>query len=120
MKKDKSVLFFGVETDLRLHMKRRQRLTHIFFVILICLLMPLFSAYVDYFDLADVDFPSRDRSFENPDRVDLLVAQQNEPKLFGSAFFSVVLHPGIDLLEQFSDFTFQTPSSDQETTILRC
>lgn len=101
-------------------MKRRPKLTHIFLAVLICLLMPLFSAYLDYFDLADFDFPSRDRSFENPDQVDLLVAQQNEPKLFASGFFSIPLRPGIDLLEQISHLTLQTPSSDQETTILRC
>ena len=101
-------------------MKRGLKLIHIFSVILICLSMPLFSAYLDYIDLADVDFPSRDRSFENPDQVDLLVARQNEPRLFASGFFSIALRPGIDLLEQFSHFTFQTPSSDQSTTILRC
>ncbi len=100
-------------------MKRRMRLTHIFPVIFICLLMPLFSAYLDYVDLADVDFPSRDRSFENPDQVDLLVVQQN-PRLFAPGYFSVLLRPGIDFLEQFCDTTFQTPSSDQKTSILRC
>jgi len=107
-------------TDLRLHMKRRLRLTRIFLVILISLLMPLFSAYLDYHDLVDVDFPSQERSFENPDQADLLVAQRNEPKLFTSGFFPIALRTGIDLLEQFSHLTFQTPSSDQETTILRC
>ncbi len=101
-------------------MKRRLRLTHIFLAILICLLMPLFSAYLDYFDLAEVDFPSPNRSFENPDQVDLFVARQNEPKLFTSGFCSIALRPGIDLLEQFSHITFQTPSFDQETIILRC
>jgi len=101
-------------------MKRRPRLTRIILAIFICLLMPLFSAYLDYFDLADVDFPSRDRSFENPDQVDLLVAQQNESRLFTSGFFYIVLRPGINLLEQFPDFTFQMPSPDQETTVLRC
>ena len=101
-------------------MKRRLSLIHIFLAILISISIPLHSTYLDYSDLADVDFPSHDRSFENPDRVDLLVAQRNEPKLFTSGFFSVALRPGINLLEHFSKSTFQTPSSDQETTILRC
>ena len=105
---------------LRLRMKRKLSLIRISFVILISIFIPLFSAYLDYSDVADVDFPSQDRSFENPDQVDLLVAQRNEPKLFTSGFFSVVLRPGIDLLEQASHFTFQTPSCDQETSILRC
>jgi hypothetical protein len=101
-------------------MKRRLGLIRFPLVILISIFIPLLSAYLGYSDLADVDFPSHDRSFENPDRVDLLVAQRNEPKLFTSGFFSIALRPEIDLLEAFSHFTFQTPPSDQETTILRC
>lgn len=101
-------------------MKRRLRLIQFPLVILISIFIPLLSTYLDYSDLADVDFPSHDRSFENPDQVDLLVAQQNEPKLFTSGFFSIALHPGIDLLEQFSHIPFQTPSFNQETAILRC
>jgi hypothetical protein len=99
---------------------RRLRLIPFSFVILISIFIPLLSAYLDYSDLADVDFPPRNRSFENPDQVDLLVAQQNEPNLFTSGFFPIALRPGIDLLGQFFHFTFQTPSSDQSTTILRC
>ncbi len=106
-------------TGSRLRIKKRMSLTSIFPAILICFLMPLFSAYLDYVDLSDVDFPSRDRSFENPDQVDLFVAQ-NETRLFVSGFFPVLLRPGIDLLEQFFHSTFQTPSFGQETTILRC
>ncbi len=101
-------------------MKRRPRLAHIFPVILICLLMPLFSACLDYFDLADVDFPSRDRSFENPDQVDLLVAQQNESRLFTLGAFYIALGPEISLLEQFPRFAFQTSSPDRKATVLRC
>lgn len=101
-------------------MKRRPRLASIFLIVLTCLLMPFFSAYLDYFDLADADFPSRDRSFENPDQVNLFVAQQNEPRLSASGLFPIALRPGIDLLEPISRLIFQTPSSDQGTTILRC
>ena len=101
-------------------MKRRLSLIHIFLAILISISIPLHSTYLDYSDLADVDFPSRNRSFENPDQVDLLGAQQNEPNLFTSGFFPSALRPGINLLGQFSHFTFQTPSSDQSTIILRC
>jgi len=101
-------------------MQRRLSLIRTFLIILISIFIPLLSAYLDYSDLADFDFPSPDRSFENPDQVNLLVAQQNEPKLFTSGFFSTALRPGIDFLEQSSHFTFQTPPSDQETTILRC
>jgi len=101
-------------------MKRRLRLIRFSLVIVISIFIPLLSAYLDYSDLADVDFPSPDRSFENPDPVDLPVARQNEPKLFTSGFFTIALCPGVGLLEQFFHFTFQTPSSDPETTILRC
>ena len=101
-------------------MQRRLSLIRASLVILISIFIPLLSAYLDYSDLADYDFPSCDRSFENPDQVDLLVAQQDEPKLFTWGFFSVAVRPGIDALEPFSHFAFQTPPSDQETTILRC
>ncbi len=101
-------------------MKRRLKLTQSLFVILISIFIPLLSAYVDYSDLADVDFPSHDRSFENPEQVDLLVAQQNEPKLFTLGFCSITLRPGIGFLEQTSQTTSQTPSPEQETTFLRC
>ncbi len=82
--------------------------------------MPLFSAYTDYQGLIDFDFPSQERSFENPDQVNLLVAKRNEPKLFASELFSISILAGVDLLEQFSHSILQTPSSSQETTILRC
>ena len=101
-------------------MMRRLRFNPFFFVILIFIFIPLLSAYLDHSDLADVDFPTRNKSFENPDRVDLLVAQQNELKLFTSGFFPIARPLGINLVGQFSRFTFQTPSSDQSTTILRC
>jgi hypothetical protein len=101
-------------------MKRRLRLIRFSLVIFISIFIPLLSAYLDYSGLADVDFPSYDRSFENPDPADLPVARQNEPKLFSPGFFSIGLCPGIDFLEQFSHFVFQTPSSHQETAILRC
>jgi hypothetical protein len=101
-------------------MKTRLRLIQFPLVILISVFTPLLSAYLDYSDLADVDFPSQDRSFENPDQMDLLVAQQKEPRLFISGFFPIALRPGIGLLEPFSHVTVQTPSCDQETTILRC
>ena len=101
-------------------MKRRLSLIRISLVILISIFIPLLSAYLDYSDLGDVNFPTRNRGFENPDQGDLLVAQQNEPKLFTSGFFSIALRLGIDLLGEFFHFTFQTPSSDQSTIILRC
>ncbi len=101
-------------------MKKKLRLIQFPLVILISIFIPLASAYLDYLELSDVDFPSRDRSFQNPDQADLLVAQQNEPKLFTSGFFLIALRPGIDRLEPFSHSAFRTPPSDQETTILRC
>ncbi len=101
-------------------MKRKLKLIEFSLVILTSIFIPLLSAYLDYSDLAEVDFPSRDRSFEKPDRVELLVAQQNEFRSFVSGDFSVAFHPEADLFEQFFHLTFQTPSSGQETTILRC
>jgi len=101
-------------------MKRKLRLIQFPLVILVSVFIPLLSSCLDYSDLADVGFPSRDRRFENPDQMDLLVAQQNEPKLVTSGFFPIALRPGIDLLELFSHFTFQRPSYNRETTILRC
>ncbi len=93
---------------------------YLLIIILISFFIPLFSAYTDYQDLIDFDFPSQTRRFENPDQVDLLVAQRNEPKLFISDLVSITIRTGVDLLEQFSRLSLQTPSSGQETTILRC
>ncbi len=93
---------------------------YLFFIILISFFMPLYSAYAGYQDLIDFDFPSQEKSFENPDHVDLLVAQRNEPRLFTSGLFSIWIITAVDLLEQFSHSSFQAPSSGQETTILRC
>lgn len=101
-------------------MKRRLKLIQFPLVILISILIPLLSGYLDYSDLADVDFPSRDKSFENPEQVDLLIDQQNELKLFASGFCSITLRPGIGFLEQTSRLTSQAPSSEQTGTFLRC
>ncbi len=92
---------------------------YLLIIILISFFMPLFSAYTGYQDLIDFDFPSQTRRFENPDQVDLL-AQRNEPKLFISDLLSITIRTGVDLLEQISRLSLQTPSSGQETTILRC
>ena len=101
-------------------MKRKLGLIRFSLVILISIFIPLLSAYLDYSDLADADFPSCDRSFENPDQVDLLLAQQNEFRSFVPGSFSVAFRPGIDLFEPYFYFSFQTPSSDQKIIILRC
>jgi hypothetical protein len=103
---------------LKLRIKRR--LTQIFLVILISLSIPLFSAYLDYYDLAEGDFLFCDIGFENPDQENLLIDQQSESKVFISSAFSTMLPPAIDFLEQFTHFSFPTCSLDQKTFILRC
>jgi hypothetical protein len=105
-------------TGLEPRMKRR--LTQVFLVILITLSISLLSAYLDYYDLAEADFLSRNISFENPDQENLSIDQRVEFKVFISSVFSLIFHEVIDLSEQFLRFTFTRFSFEQKTFILRC
>jgi hypothetical protein len=98
----------------------KRGLTQILLFILITLFIPLYSAYLDYCDLAEADLLCCDMSFENPDQENLLIDQQDESKVFLSSGFSMHFPPGIDLLEQLPYLSFTTCSLDQKTFILRC
>jgi len=98
----------------------KRRLTQVFLAILITLSVSLLSAYLDYYDLAEADFLSRNISFENPDQENLLMDQQIEFKVFISSVFSLIFHEVIDLSGHLPHFTFPQPFFDQKTIILRC
>jgi hypothetical protein len=100
--------------------RMKKRLTQVFLVILITLSISLLSAYLDYYDLAEADFLSRNISFENPDQENLSIDQRVEFKVFISSAFSLIFHEVIDLSEKFPRFTFTRFSFDQKTFILRC
>jgi len=108
----------GMLTVSKLPMERR--LTLIFLVILISLSIPLFSAYFDYYELAEAGFLAYDISFENPDQDNLPIDRQNESEVFLSSVSSIGFPPGINLLEQFAYFPFATCFLDQKTFALRC
>lgn len=98
----------------------RKRMIQIVLVFLISFSILLLSAYLDYCDLREADFLSRDISFENPDQDNLLTDQHNESKVLISSAFPIGFPPGIDFLEPFSLFNFPTYSPDSKTFVLRC
>jgi len=107
-------------SGLRLGMKKRLRLTQFFLAILISIFIPLFSAFLDYYELADADFLSRNINFENPDQENLLIDQHDEFKVFISCASPNRFLPELELLEQFPLSPSATCSLDQKTFVLRC
>ena len=98
----------------------KRRLTQIVLAILITLSISLLSAYLDYYDLAEADFLSRNVSFENPDQENLLIDQQIEFKVFISSAFSLIIHEVTDFSNHLPRLTLEAPSLEQKITILRC
>jgi hypothetical protein len=98
----------------------KRRLAQIFLVILISLSIPLLSAYLDYYDLAEAGFLACDISFENSDEDNLSIDRQNEYEAFLPSAFSIRFPSGIDLLGQLPHFSFKTCFLDQKTFFLRC
>ena len=98
----------------------KRSLAQILLAVFISLSIPLFSAYLDYCDLAEADFFACDMSFENPDQDNLSIDPQNESEVFLSSAFSVTSTLSLDLLGQLPHFSFTTCSLDQKTFTLRC
>jgi hypothetical protein len=98
----------------------KRRLTQIALVVLITLFISFLSAYLDYYDLAEADFLSRNISFENPDQENLLIDQQIEFRVFMSSAFSLIIHEIIDFSERLPHLTFEPSSLERKIFILRC
>lgn len=98
----------------------KRSLAQILLAISISLSIPLFSAYLDYHDLAEADFFACDMSFENSDQDNLSIDPQNESEGFLSSAFSLTSNLSLDLLGQLPRLSFTTCPLDQKTFTLRC
>ena len=98
-------------------MKTGPRKVQILLVILICTLVGLFPAYLDYSYLAGTDLPSSIPIFENPDQDYLIANQQDKLRLSGPDF-SIIREDSLQ--EQLSYFASQTLSAQIEAFNPRC
>jgi hypothetical protein len=98
----------------------KRRFAQFFLVILISLSIPLFSAYLDTYDLAEADFLACDISFESSDKDNLPIDRQNESEVFLPSAFLIRFPSEIDPPGQLPHFSFTTCPLDQKTCILRC
>jgi len=97
-----------------------QRMVQIVLVLLISVSLYLLSSYLNYRDLSEADFVTRDICFENPDQDNLLTDQYNESKVFISIASSMKFPGRIDFVEQSPAVLFTKPFLNPETFILRC
>ena len=98
----------------------KRSLAQILLAVFISLSIPLFSAYLDYCDLAEADFFACDMSFENPDQDNLPTGPQNESEVVLSGAFSVTSSLNPDLPGQLPHYSLTTCPLDQKTFTLRC
>jgi len=95
-------------------------MVQIVLVLLISFSLYLLSAYLNYRDLSEADFVTRDICFENPDQDNLLADQHDESKVLISTASSMKFPERIDFVEQSPAVLFSTPFVSSETFILRC
>lgn len=98
----------------------KKNLAQILLVILISVGIPLFSAYLEYHDLAGADFFACDMGFENSDQDNLSMDRQDESEGVLSGTLSVTSTPSFDLLGQLPHLSFTACSLEQKTFTLRC
>jgi hypothetical protein len=101
-------------------MKKRFKRIQAFLVIAISLFIPIFQAYLHYYDLTEADFLCFDLSFENPDEEISLIIKQNESKIFLSSASCIIFGLKIILAEQFPHSPSILCSFDQKALVLRC
>ncbi len=98
-------------------MKRKLK-TKIILVIAISFLLPLHSAYMDYYVLIEADFLSAYPKFENTDLNCLLLCEKQ--KFTASAGFSSTFWVAGDLIGYLSSFYFPVTFPQVKTLVLRC
>jgi hypothetical protein len=97
---------------------KRKNKTHILLAITISLLLPLLSAYIDYYVLMEADFLSTYPTFENTDLDSLLFCKKDKFTAFGG--FSYVFWVASNLIEPLSGFYDQVTFPQVKTLVLRC
>ncbi|MFB3886076.1 MAG: hypothetical protein ACE144_12675 [Thermodesulfobacteriota bacterium] len=96
----------------------RKHKAKILLVIVISLLIPMLSAYTDYYVLMEADFLSAYPKFENTD-LDCLLFSKKE-KFTTPSDSSCAFWVGSDLAEHFSCFYYQATVPQVKSLILRC
>jgi len=84
----------------------------------ISLLLPLLSAYTDYYVLMEADFLSTYPTFENTDLDYLLFCKKD--KLTAFSGFSYAFWVASNLIEHLSGFYYQVTFPQVKTLVLRC
>jgi hypothetical protein len=97
--------------------KRKQKI-QVPLVIAIVLLLPLLSAYTDYYVLMEADFLSARPKFENTDLDCLLLCKKQE--FTASSGFSYAFWVASNLVEHFYCFYYQVNFPQVKTLVLRC
>jgi len=97
----------------------------ILLALVISLFIPIFSGYLLYYDLADVDLFSPDAQYENADIDDpfLIPECQNQLRFFGSIGSNAllpVLLPETNTIELMSPLCSSSSCLEQKILVLRC
>jgi hypothetical protein len=100
-----------------LNVKRKHKI-QILLVIAISLLLPLLSAYMDYYVLMEADFLSAYPKFENTDLDCFLVCKKEKFAAFSG--FSYAFWVASNLIEHLSGFYYQVTFPQVKTLVLRC
>ncbi len=98
-------------------MKRRHKIG-ILLAIAFCFLLPLHSAYIDYYILMEADFLSASPKFENADLDCLPFCKKQD--FTASGGFSYPFWVATNLAKNFSFFYSQAALPQIETLVLRC
>ena len=84
----------------------------------ISLLLPLLSAYMDYYVLMEADFLAAYPTFENTDLDPLLICKRDKFTAFSG--FSYAFWVASNLIEHLPGFTSQATFLQIKTFVLRC
>ena len=98
-------------------MERKHKIK-ILLVITISLLLPLLSAYTDYYVLMEADFLSARPKFENTDLECLVLCEKQKFTVLSS--FSYTIWVASNVIGNFSCFFYQVTFPQAKTLVLRC
>ncbi len=97
---------------------KRKRKTPISLVIAISFLLPLLSAYLNYYALMEADFLSASPKFENTDLDSLLLLKRE--KFTAATGFSHTFRVAVDLIGYLFSSYFPVMVPQVKTLVLRC
>ncbi len=97
---------------------KKKRKIQILLAIMISLLLPLLSAYTDYYVLKEADFLSSKPKFENTDLECLVLCEKQRFTVLGS--FSYTIFVASDLTGNFSYSYYQVTYPQSKALVLRC